>query len=55
VNELTTYQGHGQLVINNHIRGLQELFAHTNQFISLPQVKPTVLLKENKEEEVILI
>jgi len=55
VNELTTCQGHGQLVINNHIRGLQELFAHTNQFISLPQVKPTVLLKENKEEEVILI
>ena len=36
VNELTTYQNHGHLAINNHIQGLQESFAHTNQFISLP-------------------
>jgi len=35
VNELTTCQGHGHLVINNHIRGLQKSFAHTNQFTSL--------------------
>jgi len=30
VNELTTCQGHGHLVINNHIQELQESFAHTN-------------------------
>jgi len=57
VNELTTYQNHGHLAINNHIRGLQESFVYTNQFISLLQVKPIVPPKENKEEkeEVILI
>jgi len=51
VNELTTCQSHGHLVIDNHIQGLQESFAHTNQFTSLPQVKLTVSSKENKEEE----
>jgi len=51
VNELTTCQGQGHPAIDNYIRGLQESFAHTNQFISLPQVKLTILLKENKEEE----
>ena len=57
VNELMTCQGHGHLVINNHIQELQESFVYTNQFTSLPQVKPTVPLKENKEEKekVILI
>ena len=52
-----TCQGHGHLVINNHIQELQESFVYTNQFTSLPQVKPTVPLKENKEEKekVILI
>jgi len=55
VNELTTRQGQGHPAIDNHIRGLQESFAHTNQFISLPQVKPTIPPKENNEEEVILI
>ena len=51
VNELMTCQGHGNLVIDNHIWGLQESFAYINQFTSLPWVKPTVPLKENKEEE----
>jgi len=50
-----TCQDHRHLVINNHIRGLQELFAHTNQFTSLPQVKATAPLKENKEEEDIIL
>jgi len=35
VNKLTTCQGQGHPAIDNHIQGLQELFAHTNQFISL--------------------
>jgi len=30
VNELTICQGHGHLVIDNHIRELQESFAYTN-------------------------
>jgi len=51
VNELTTCQNHRHLAIDSHIQGLQESFAHTNQFISLPQVKLIVLPKENKEEE----
>ena len=51
MNELTTCQNHRHLAIDSHIQGLQESFAHTNQFISLPQVKPIVLPKENKEEE----
>jgi len=57
VNELTTCQNHRHSAIDNHIQGLQESFAYTNQFISLPRVKPTVPPKENKEEEeeVILI
>ena len=57
VNELTICQGQGHSTIDNHIRELQELFAHTNQFTSLPWVKLTVPPKENKEEEeeVILI
>jgi len=45
VNELTTCQGHRHLVIDNHIQGLQKSFAHTNQFISFPQVKPIVFPK----------
>jgi len=36
VDELTTCQGQGHSTIDNHIRGLQELFAHTNRFTSLP-------------------
>jgi len=44
-------QGQGHLAIDNHIRGLQESFAHTNQFIFLSQVKLIVSPKENKEEE----
>jgi len=36
VNKLTICQGQGHPVIDNHIRGLQELFANTNQFTSLP-------------------
>jgi len=57
VNKLTTYQGQGQSAINNHIQGLQESFAHTNQFPSIPKVILRILPKENKtkEEEVILI
>jgi len=57
VNELTIYQGQGHSTIDNHIRGLQELFAHTNQFLSILQVKPTKPSKDNKneDEEVILI
>ena len=51
VNELTTCQGQGHPAIDNHIRGLQESFANTNRFTSLPQVKPTVPPRENKEEE----
>ena len=30
VNELTTCQGQGHPTIDNHIRGLQESFTHTN-------------------------
>jgi len=55
VNELTICQGHGHLVINNHIQELQELFAHINQFTLLPQVKLIVFLKENKEEEKVIL
>jgi len=55
VNELTTCQNHRYLAINSHIQGLQESFAHTNQFILLPRVKPTVLPKENKEEEEVIL
>ena len=57
MNELTTCQNHRHPAIDNHIRGLQESFVYTNQFILLSQVKPTVSPKENKkeEEEVILI
>ena len=57
VNKLTICQGQGHPVIDNHIRGLQELFANTNRFTSLPRVKPTVPPRENnkEEEEVILI
>ena len=58
VNKLTTCQGQGQSVINNHIWGLQESFAHTNQFPSIPKVIPRIPPKKNKieeEEEVILI
>jgi len=57
VNELTTCQGQGQSVIDNHIQGLQESFAHTNQFPSISKVIPRIPPKENKteEEEVILI
>jgi len=36
VNELTTCQGQGHPTIDNHIQGLQESFAHTNRFTSLP-------------------
>jgi len=36
VNELMACQGHRHLVIDNHIQGLQESFAHTNQFTSFP-------------------
>jgi len=38
VNKLTTCQGQGHPIIDNHIQGLQESFAHTNRFTSLPQV-----------------
>jgi len=57
VNELTIYQGQEHSTINNHIRGLQESFAYTNQFLSILQVKPIKLSKDNKDEdeEVILI
>jgi len=55
VNELTTCQGQGHPAIDKHIRGLQESFAHTNRFNSLPRVKSTVSPKENDEEEIILI
>ena len=57
VNKLTTCQGQGQAAINNHIQGLQELFAYTNQFPFIPKVIPRIPPKENKteEEEVILI
>ena len=56
VNELTTCQGQGQSAIDNHIQGLQESFAYTNQFPSIPKVIPRIPPKENKtEEEVILI
>jgi len=57
VNELTTCQGQGHSTIDNHIWGLQESFAHTNQFPSIPWVKLTKPPKDNKdeEEEVILI
>ena len=57
VNELITCQGQEQLAIDNHIQGLQELFAHTNQFLSIPKVISRIPPKENKteEEEVILI
>ena len=55
MNELTTCQNHRHLAINSHIQGLQESFAHTNQFILLPRVKPTVLPKENKEEEEVIL
>jgi len=51
VNELTTCQGQGQSAINNHIQGLQELFAHTNQFPSIPKVIPRIPPKKNKTEE----
>jgi len=53
VNELTICQGQGHPAIDNHIQGLQKSFAHTNQFISLSQVKLTVFPKINNEEEVI--
>ena len=49
------YQGQEHPTIDNYIRGLQESFAHTNRFTSLPQVKPTVSPRENDEEKVILI
>jgi len=44
-------------IVDNHIRGLQESFAHTNQFPSISQVKLAKIPKDNKdnEEEVILI
>ena len=51
VNELMAYQGHGHLVIDNHIWELQESFAYINQFTSLSRVKPIVSPKENKKEE----
>ena len=35
VNKLTIYQSQGCSAIDNHIQGLQELFAHINWFLFL--------------------
>ena len=54
VNELTTCQGQGHSTIDNYIWGLQESFAYTNQFPSIPRVKPMKPPK-NKKEEIVLM